>query len=143
MKWLEWLRIERGVKARRGVAPTRGGMAMEQVRGMSEGLKTYPPVDLHSRFRAFRVVTALPFVRRWVPRGGSLVLRASVSVVKLIFFNSTIVFKMPFFRFSGLAFTQNCSRCWSLPAFTMVSQALPELTMSWSKAVLPSGNKRS
>ena len=44
------------------------------VRGMSEGLKTCPPVDLRSRFCAFVVVTAPLFVRRWVLRGGLLVI---------------------------------------------------------------------
>ena len=43
----------------------------------SERLKTYPSVDLPSRSHAFGVVTALPFVRRWVPRGGSLVILSS------------------------------------------------------------------
>ena len=38
----------------------------------SEGLKTYPLLDLRSRFRAFGVVTAPPFVHRWILRGGSL-----------------------------------------------------------------------
>ena len=52
-------------------------------------------MDLRSRFCAFGLVTAPPFVRRWVLRGGSLVILSMtkhVQGVSLLFLEEIFIF---------------------------------------------------